>query len=143
MKKTLFVVGIIILVLFLLIGTVNYLNRREVYLMDKAQQSGDVSLCDKTFDEVNRRSCIVGVALERKDLTICDKYLPEVREGCYVNVAVNLEDSSICEKVGDRFESFQCKRAIAVRTSDLSICEAMLDEGYKNSCTESVNLAFK
>jgi hypothetical protein len=67
-----------------------------------AESKKDLSPCDLINDNLYRASCYMGVAVAKKDYTLCGNvatiYFLSANK-CYTDVAVALNDSSICEKI--------------------------------------------
>ncbi len=110
-------------------------------------KSGTVILeCEKIKDNSAKITCYKEVAMERKDLSVCDALDKNYRESCYVGVAFVKGDISICEnKITNEASKDACFSSVAATKKDFSICEKIsatyrIERCYKYVAKEKGNL---
>ncbi|MFH1257377.1 MAG: hypothetical protein V1658_00405, partial [Candidatus Micrarchaeota archaeon] len=107
------IVGVVVL---LVIGIIVYfggfLNSEPVTSLPECD-----SLIPGTLG-LNIEKCYLEKAVERQDLSICNKlsYHQDSKDECYQNVAAIKEDLSICEKISEYRAKFYCYQKVAVAT---------------------------
>lgn len=102
---------------------------------------GDINICNSLNAQDSKNFCYGKVAVELKDLSICDKIInsKDGKDSCYTEIATALGDSSICDKIildeyGDKYEINNCYFNVAKAKQDLSICDKILYLDQKNNC---------
>ena len=99
----------------------------------------DIKLCDKMEDECQRINCFTQVAINLKDVFICNKIKeedkcfsggPMSKKYCFVEVVKIVKDPQICEEIpySERdlgVPNNECYLIMAKATNDFSFCEKM------------------
>jgi len=125
-----------------LCGEIQYINKYITYGNYQDQcYSGvavvkkDISICEKILGDTNEREyCYSDIAVAKKDLSICDKIADDdVNDSCYRRVAEARKDVSICEKIQDQDDREWCYKLVAIAKEDISICDDLFVDASKNS----------
>jgi len=95
----------------------------------------DSSICEEVkteINEVNKNNCYTRMAVETKDVSLCDKM--ESPGHCYENVALSRRDISICDKYTDSYHKSNCINPVIAHNPDIKICETLLWNVHKLYC---------
>lgn len=80
----------------------DYFHNETMCYAEMARISQNVSICEMIEDQGWKIACYIGVALEKKDASICP-LIPvsemEMRDICYKHIAIETKNTSICKKI--------------------------------------------
>lgn len=88
-----------------------------------------------------RYECYLDLAIEKKDLSLCDKSLSQ--NYCYREVAKLKKESILCEKISDSFNRDSCYLGVAEARKEVDLCEKISDLKAKNFCFYAIAEATK
>jgi hypothetical protein len=77
------------------------LNRTDSGICDQIVNSRLKELCPEMCDSVK--------AVQKDNIDACDKLQEQARDSCYFGIAVNRKDSSICSKISNKNMLKNCK----------------------------------
>jgi len=92
-------------------------------------------------NDISRNGCLLHVAREKSDRTICDKINaisgdmgPYNVDMCLKDVAKIINDGDLCSEIVSDVERDHCYVGVSLNLKDVSICKDMVDEDYKIWC---------
>ena len=76
-------------------------------------------------NNVVKNACIMDIAAETKEESLCETFPPEEKDGCYNNLAFENEDPTFCEKIkgGTFYSRGWCYLNLASKTRKIIYCE--------------------
>lgn len=95
----------------------------------------DASLCENVADNISKGGCYMNLAFFLNDISLCNKI--SVKSLSIICNAVILRNPKLCEEFKG-IERDECFLAVAAASEDKSLCEKIKDEGYRESCYESM-----
>jgi hypothetical protein len=95
-----------------------------VCLIEVAEEKKDLSLCDKIADTIFKDMCIQAVAVAKKDVSACSKCSSSFeRDKCIVGVAVAKKDAVLCGTVKDKiYWEEGCYKDVGIAAQDVTVC---------------------
>ncbi|MBN1968881.1 MAG: hypothetical protein JW870_05905 [Candidatus Delongbacteria bacterium] len=81
-----------------------------------------------------RYSCYIDVAIEEKDVQVCEYIEDDFKYECYQQVAMSIGDLSTCDKLLSQLHIEVCYKGVAITNSDESVCEKISDETTEDNC---------
>lgn len=93
--------------------------------------SGNLHDCESFSDDITRKNCYIDFASKTNNVSVCSNLLEKDRAFCYSIVAIENKDLSVCDLV--REYSQYCYSTFATKTNDLSICDKT-DKSFKEFC---------
>lgn len=127
------VIVAMLLALVIGIGIRYYLNPQEPAPENKIIDT--TSNCGNISDIQEREQCYIELAVDKKDITICDKFLsgsPKMT-GCYFQTIVKNKDLqvNVCSIAQDKND---CYATFANINNDISLCDNLSDALLKDRC---------
>lgn len=118
---------------FVLLALIVVLAAILAYLFVGVDQNQSAKLL-KCELEADRENCYKAVAIEEKDLGICDQIeYSGTKASCYQWVSQSFEDPQKCKEVEEEFKD-SCYQGVAWGTGDHDICKNITDENKKSAC---------
>jgi len=118
----------------------------------KAQQTKDISLCEKIGNIEKNEECVCGVAMVTQNSDLCEKLKSEIsetvlgvtsnmklRDLCFSSIAENKLDSTLCGKIDDGLMKDYCFSDLAKLTQNKELCNKITDEFEKEECNKVVS----
>lgn len=108
-----------------------------------AATTGEISVCDEFKDNLHsKRTCYAGVAVEKKDSSVCglDSLEDEVRDDCYMAYLSGLGviDTSVCSRIVSEERQSRClsimERKTIARDNNITACNDISDKDKRGSC---------
>jgi len=106
----------------------------------------DPSICDNITGEAekeNKAWCYSDSISTREHLPYCEKMPNDFyRYTCYAKVAVNSKDVTLCEKISDlKYSGVKdnCYLKIAQETKNSSLCQKITDPETKDECLQTIH----
>lgn len=126
-----------------------YMDREMCYI-NVAEELRDYKVCLIVKNNDIKNQCLRTVAEKVNDVSVCDMVV-EGENSCYFEVALNLKDLSICQKINDESDSYDggidkssCYYHMAKTKNDISICEKIMnDPALKGSCIQNAKSELK
>ena len=151
MKKKIKIGLICFLVLSLLLVS-GCIGPSDDEIILKAQQTKDISLCEKISDVAKREECICGVAMVTYNSGLCEELKTErsetvlgvtsnmkLRDLCFNSIAEEKLDHTLCEKMDEGWMKDDCFAYIAGMTKDKGLCNKISDKTSKEECIETLS----
>ena len=111
-----------------------------------AVEGKNLALCEKITDSVYKSECISKVSAARKD---CENLNEYEKSTCYDTRARNEQDVLFCEKIRDSDVAFEtsvysCYISVAQKTNDAMICQklAVVEQNGKYKDHHYANLCY-
>lgn len=86
--------------------------------------------------------CLVQLGIKNQDMRICDLLSGENKDSCYLGVGVNSKNATICDKIADATYKNPCYREVAISTLNSSLCKKISNtpDEEKDGCYTQVAL---
>ena len=154
--KFLFAIAVIIIFSNLspFIGwTVDYIQESHVREMKEISKKtinleDAVNACREIPERKESNECIADIAIKRRDISICEKFIERVETGyqldsCYAKSAMELNDTLTCSSIKSGAMRSVCYTRLAVINNDYSICELIeYKKGEVQSLSKSVCIKY-
>lgn len=88
-----------------------------------------------------RYGCYVDVAVQEKDVGICDYIDTDFKYECYSGVGIAVGDISICNKLQTQLSKEVCYKGVARTTSDVSKCKLIERDTTEDQCYLGISYA--
>ena len=125
----------------------------------KAQQTKDISMCEKISNIEKKEECICGVAMETHNSDLCDGLTAKInvadtligtlshlesedmkfRDLCFSSIAKEKLDYTLCEKMDDGWMKDYCFSDVAKLTQNNELCNKITGEFEKEECSRIVS----
>jgi len=110
-----------------------------------ALNSSDKSICSKmpevvsTVSPTEINSCFIELAMQEKDLTVCDEIDGSMKDTCKFGTAIAVSDPDLCNAFELATIRNDCIARIAVNNNDVSLCERITSSIQKNKCIKDLS----
>mgnify|MGYP001612854804 FL=1 len=122
-------------------------NRNIECVADKADESGNVALCESFKEDKKRDSCyrgaITGRNLYEEDLIMCDQIKEQdIQDFCYKEVSITTKDKEVLRKTCGKIKNAgddmnKCYTNLSKVENDIMVCDKVA--GYdKNRCVANI-----
>lgn len=121
-------------------------------IISKAQETKDVSLCDKLSDANDKEHCIANVAIETRNPKLCEGLQTEFNgqiagisangkysDICFSAIAKEIYDYKLCKKMTDGWSKDDCFDTVAKFSKNKDICNEISDSTTKQDCIKTVS----
>lgn len=109
-----------------------------------------LNTADKTFclklleviediDKTEINSCLINLAVQEKDLSVCDEIEGSMKETCKFNAAIAVSDPDLCVVFNLPTIRNDCISRIAKNNNDVSLCERITNSLQKNKCINDLS----
>lgn len=121
LKKLLWIISIIIVIVVASIFAFFMFRKKETI----EPTVSDFSKCEEESLKTMRAICYTEVAIKKKDVSICEKYLEneqdkKFKDLCYRDFAVDKKDGKICEKIESSYIKDQCNERLEIKQETTS-----------------------
>ncbi len=101
------------------------LEKQNELRYQKAVNSNDLEACKQIINNTGRvNRCIIEIAINLKDITICNQFSNSDKEQCLYALAIPTLNENLCE-YGNEYEN--CITSIAIGKKDNKLCELLED----------------
>ena len=76
--------------------------------------------------------CMIGLAAKYKDVSMCNKFISDVRKSCYAIIAQVSKNPAMCDEAGSYKDA--CYEEYARTTKDPAACDKITDIYQKDNC---------
>ncbi len=104
-----------------------------------ALNSSDKSVCFEIDDLAKKNGCLIELAVQEKDLIVCDSIEGSAKETCKFNAIIAISDVSLCDSLSLPSTKFDCISRIAKQENDVSLCEKISNATMKNKCIRDLS----
>jgi hypothetical protein len=143
---------LLFIIFFVIIFGINlyiFINYRETYYssqdiekLNEAVQKGEKIPCDNLRSQDAIARCFYDLAIEEKDLSLCDKISGDDyyynKDMCYseINgfVGVEKNDINLCSVIKDELTKVACIQAIAAKNQKPEYCTVLSGTDYADAC---------
>ncbi|MBS1266277.1 MAG: hypothetical protein MAG795_00244 [Candidatus Woesearchaeota archaeon] len=81
-----------------------------------------------------RYNCYIDIAVQEKEVKICDYIDTDFKYECYSTVGIEVGDISICNKLQTQLSKEVCYKGVARTTSDFSKCKLIERDTTEDQC---------
>lgn len=157
MKKTLLIIGLIMLALFVPVVTADSLDTycatsplgRDACIKQIAIQRNDLSLCDKISTQSGKNSCFLHFAKHLNNMDLCRGIIKgdrgterelEKKYDCYIHFVKSFDDLHICEQYvkKDRYHDECLDEILDEDRTRITLCDLYAKESKKIRCIKKV-----
>ncbi|HLC51973.1 MAG TPA: hypothetical protein VJI98_01885 [Candidatus Nanoarchaeia archaeon] len=102
----------------------------------------EVMKCSKIAGETVRNTCVVNLALSKKDAEVCNLITKDNVKGfCLTRISEIQNQPEICESISDPYWNDNCNYKSAVNNHEAVFCENIINLDQHDLCFEEIALA--
>jgi len=101
--------------------------------------SSDKTICFEIGELSKKNGCLIELAVQEKDLIICDSIEGSAIDTCQFNTVIEISDVSLCDIFSLPSIRFNCIAEIAKANNDISLCTPISNDSIRKKCVNDLS----